>query len=371
MVHGALSRVVHVSSAHPWTDNRIHYRECHTLAVNGYDVTLVAVETPVRGEEDDVRVVTLPRTKRIVRMTLGTLRAVRAALKTGAQVFHLHDPELIWAIALLRALGKVVVYDAHEDLPKQILDKDYLRGPIRRSAVAASRVLVFVAGRTATRVVAATEEIARRYPSLKVRVVKNYPPVDPDEVVPECAERASAAVYIGGLSEARGGRIMLEAVMHPDWPVGWKLVVAGSGNERLLASLSDPAVADRVSFLGQIPPQAARLLLREVRVGLVVLQDVPAYRFSLPTKMFEYFEAGLPVIASDFPLWRSIIEANDCGRLVDQTSPAAVAAAVAEYARDDGLCSRQGGNARRMAVEEYNWAREGRTLVDLYAEMTT
>jgi glycosyltransferase involved in cell wall biosynthesis len=223
----------------------------------------------------------------------------------------------------------------------------------------------------ASAVVAATEQIAERYPQRKVRIVHNYPPVDPNEVLPASAGRANTVVYVGGMSEARGTPIMVEAVRHSDWPAGWKLVVAGSGNQKLVASLSDPAVADRISFLGQVPPQAARLLLREARVGLVLLQDAPAHRFSLPTKMFEYLDAGLPVIASDFPLWRSIVGDNDCGLMVDQTSPAAVAAAVSEYARDEGLCSRQGANARRMALEEYNWSREARTLVNLYAEFTT
>jgi glycosyltransferase involved in cell wall biosynthesis len=362
--------VLHVATNHRWNDNRVNYRECQTLAEHGYAVTLLArgtnVDPPAEGPVD-VRAV--PGLRLRGRFFIAPLRAIRLALKLKATIVHLHDADLAVSVPVLRVLRKTVIWDAHEDFPDQVTNSSggtsLRRLFLRIWAHGAVRL-----GGMASAVVVATEKIAERYPQRKVRIVHNYPPVDPDEVLPTSAGRANAVVYVGGMSEVRGTHVMVEAVMHADWPVGWKLVVAGSGDQRLLASLSDPAVADRISFLGQVPPQAARLLLREARVGLVPFQDTPAHRFSLPTKMFEYFEAGLPVVASDFPLWRSIIGVNDCGRLVDQTSPAAVAAAVAEYARDEGLCSRQGGNARRMAVDEYNWAREGRTLVDLYDKLT-
>jgi glycosyltransferase involved in cell wall biosynthesis len=101
-------------------------------------------------------------------------------------------------------------------------------------------------------------------------------------------------------------------------------------------------------------------------VGLVLFRDTEAHRDALPTKMFEYFAAGLPVIASDFPLWRDIIAGGECGQLVDQTDPDAVARAVARYAADPALLARHGANARRLAVSRLNWTREEAALAAAY-----
>ncbi|UJP08914.1 glycosyltransferase [Microbacterium sp. KUDC0406] len=169
-----MTRVVHVSSAHPWSDNRIHYREAVSLARAGYDVTLVAVATAEAPPSGQVRVITVPRLRRAWRVLVSGPRAIVAALKTGAQIFHLHDPELIWAIPLLRAVGRAVIYDAHEDLPVQVLDKPYANAVTRPVLAAVARALCAVAG-TSTAVIAATEQVATRFPDTKTTVVRNFP----------------------------------------------------------------------------------------------------------------------------------------------------------------------------------------------------
>ena len=125
-----------------------------------------------------------------------------------------------------------------------------------------------------------------------------------------------------------------------------------------------------MDFRGQLPPDDARRLLLEAQVGLVLLSDTAAHRDALPTKMFEYFAAGTPVIASDFPLWRSIIQEHSCGLLVDPTSSSQVAAAIRRYSEEPGLLDRHSRNARRLAREELNWSSEAKALVAAYQRLS-
>jgi glycosyltransferase involved in cell wall biosynthesis len=353
--------VAHVSSVHAWTDNRVHYREAASLARRGFEVTLVAVDGPVDGPDAGVRVVKAPRRGRLARVVFGSVQAVRSALATGAEIYHLHDPELAWAVPLLRALGKKVIYDAHEDFPVQVLNKPYLRRAAVPFAVAGAHAALALA-RRANHVIAATETIARRFPAAKTSVVHNYPPLrQAEHRAAPVLERDLAAVYIGALSPIRGARVMAEAAASPLFPAGWELRVAG----RLEGGLRE-ADLPAVAYLGELPPDAARDALLRARVGLVLFADTEAHRHALPTKMFEYFAAGLPVIASDFPLWRQILQEGDCGTAVDQTSPDAVARAVARYADDPALLARHGANARRLAVDRLNWDREEEVLAAAY-----
>ncbi len=337
----------------------------------GYRVFLVAVASDVEGQSTDVSVIQLPRLSRLRRVTIGSVRAIRTALKTRATIFHLHDPELVWAIPLLRLMGKRVIYDAHEDLPVQILNKPYVRASARPIMRCVAQLVISLA-RLSTHVVSATETIAARFPSERVSVVHNYPPLrDAEAAAVSVLDRGNSLVYIGGIAELRGAVQMVDALGKEEFPDGWALDLAGTMPESLQTRLKASEGWGRVRFHGQLPPDRARDLLLAARVGLVVLQDTEAYRESLPTKMFEYFAAGVPVIASDFPLWNTLIEEFDCGVTVDQTSPSAIASAVARYANDPELLQRHSTNARRVAVEMLNWASEEPTLQAVYRRVSS
>ena len=365
-----LTKIAHVSSVHPWSDNRIHLREAATLAAAGYEVTLVAVENDVDVLDTGLRVVRLSKSPRITRVVLATFLAVREGLRSGATVFHLHDPELVWAIPMLRLSGKKVIYDAHEDLPAQVLNKHYVNGLARPLFVLVAHLVVALS-RQSNHVITATEKIAERYHPARVTVVHNYPRLRQSDVgAPPASERGRSAVYVGGLGEERGAVQMIDALAEADFPPGWKLEIAGTvPQESLLERLRSLPGWANVSFHGRVSPERARDLVGQSRVGLVVFQRTTAHLDALPTKMFEYFAAGIPVVASDFPLWRSIIEQHQCGLLVDETSPAAIAAAISQYANDPELLDRHGENARLAADSMLNWANEEPILLDVYARV--
>jgi Glycosyltransferase Family 4 len=174
-VTGRSNRVVHLSTLHPWEDNRVFGRECRSLARNGYEVVLVAVaDRPC--EQDAVRVIPVPRaSNRLARMLTAVPRTLWLAWRLRAAVYHLHDPELIPIAPLLRVSGARVVYDAHEDLPCQVLDKTYLPAASRSPIAVASRGLCWFAGRVSSHVIAATPTIARRFPGGATTVLHNYP----------------------------------------------------------------------------------------------------------------------------------------------------------------------------------------------------
>jgi glycosyltransferase involved in cell wall biosynthesis len=363
------TKVVHVTSAHPWTDNRIYFRECESLAHAGYDVTLIAVESAIDSREAAAAVVRLPRRGRVRRVLLGSPRAILEALRVRPRVVHLHDPELVWAIPLLRVLGKKVIYDAHEDLPAQVLGKPYLNRATRPVAVWLARGIVGLAS-SSHHVIAATDAVARRYPQEKVTVVRNYPPLRAVEQEPTAiTERPRTAVYVGTIAWSRGLRAMIAACASPSFPQGWRTRIVGALSNELRAAAEDLGGADCVDLVGAVAPPAARDEVLNARVGYVLLQPTPAFLESLPTKMFEYFAAGVPVIASDFPFWRSLIGDEECGVFVDPSDPDAIADAIARYDRDPDLLARHSSNARRLALERYNWTTEAASLLDAYVRV--
>ena len=126
-------KVCHITTAHPATDVRIFYKECVSLVKAGYDVTLIAPNATT-AIKDGVKImgVEMKSKSRISRMTAGAKAVYGKALEIDADIYHFHDPEFLRYGLKLKKQRKVVVYDVHEDLPRQVLAKHYIPTPIRR-----------------------------------------------------------------------------------------------------------------------------------------------------------------------------------------------------------------------------------------------
>lgn len=362
--------VVHVTTVHRWDDNRILQRECRSLAHAGYRVALVAPAGDAPAHDDDVRIVTVDvPARRWARVGRGLPRALRAARAERAAVYHLHDPELLAIAPALKLRGARVVYDAHEDLPADVRGKHYLPRPVRFLARALASLLVFLAGRLCDHVVAATATVAARFPAARRTVVRNYPRHDASTVPPPWADRPPTAIYVGAISVDRGARDLLAAA--EDLPAGWRLRLVGPCRSApLRAEIRAATERAPVDWTGPVPPPVARRMLTEARIGLVVLHATPAYVDALPTKLFEYMSAGLPVVASDFPDWRAIVAGTDCGTLVVPGDPAIVAGAVRALASDPQAAEAAGERGRAAVATTYGWEPEAQHLVALYRRLT-
>lgn len=363
--------ITHVSSAHPWTDNRVHLREAAGAAAAGYRVRLVAVESDVTTGPTGVDVVTIPRRRRRSRVVVSSAQALWLAARSGARVCHLHDPELYWGVPLLRLLGRRVIVDAHEDLPDQVMSKAYISPLVVPAARAVAQAAVRLAS-SADRVVAATESIAETYPVGKTTLVRNFPRLRQLESSAQPpSHRDPVVVYVGALTQNRGSAAVAGLTRSAAFPAGWRLELAGHVAAPQATDLTARPRTDGlpIVFHGRLAPEATRDLLLTSRVGLVTFEPTAAHLNSLPTKLFEYMAAGLAVVVSDFPLWRRLLGDLDCATFVDPHDPDAVAAALAAYAADPELLDRHGRNARRAAVDDFSWDGEEATLLALYRDL--
>ncbi|MEW5825441.1 MAG: glycosyltransferase family 4 protein [Candidatus Bipolaricaulota bacterium] len=364
-----LTLIAHVTTVHSPADTRIFGREARSLARHGYAVSLLAPRAH-QSIEDGVSVlpIGLPR-GRLGRMFLGTRSAYHLARQLAPSLCHIHDPELLLTGWLLAPQRCALVYDAHEDTAAQILDKEWMPRPLRRPA---ARIFDVLERRLAARcdaVIAATEAIARRFP--RATVVHNYPDLEAFPApLPRQPQAHARLAYVGGLTRLRGARQMVEALGSLR-SQGVSLEVIGTIQPTQLASeLAALPGAGRLALHGHRPwHDAWRWVVEHGDIGLLLYQPARNHTEALPTKLFEYMAAGLPVIASDFPLWREIVEGAGAGLLVDPQDPQAIAAAIERLVEDPVLRQTMGENARKAAVEKYNWATEAEKLFALYREV--
>lgn len=319
------------------------------------------------GDErvDGVRIVDVGRSiGRLQRVLRTTGRVLRAALALDAHVYQLHDPELIPAGLRLKRHGRQVVFDSHEDVPAQLLAKPYLGGFSRRALSTAFAAYERHACRRFDGLIAATPFIRERLSTINPNTiaVNNYPVLQEFDTAPDWDHKAMEVCYVGSISAIRGIRELVRACEQLRSPARLSLV----------GKFSEPALArevagypgwERVDAQGHLDRAGVRRAMERAMAGLVTLHPVTNYLDALPVKMFEYMAAGLPVIASRFPLWQEIVEGNGCGICVDPMDPGAIAAAIDHFCRHPQEARRMGENGRRAVHARYNWRGEADKLL--------
>lgn len=365
-------RVAHLTSVHPRYDTRIFLKMCRSLAAGGHDVRLVVADGKGEEEKEGVRIIDVGKSKgRRDRMIFATGRVLEAALALDADVYHLHDPELLPAGLKLKRRGKRVIFDAHEDLPRQILSKPYLHPLLRRSISAMAGGFERFACRRLDAVVAATPAIRDKFTGLGIAAtdVNNFPMPGELEADVPWNEKGKNVCYVGGITAIRGIREVVEAMALTKTDA--QLNLGGGFPERdVKAQVETSPGWSKVHELGFLSRDEMRETLGRSVAGLVTFLPFPNHVDAQPNKMFEYMSAGLPVIASDFPLWREIIEGNACGICVDPLDPAAIAAAIDRLVGDPDVARKMGENGRRAVRERYNWAVEEQKLFALYEKLS-
>jgi glycosyltransferase involved in cell wall biosynthesis len=306
-------------------------------------------------------------TGRVDRIGRATRRVYEAALSLNADLYHLHDPELIRIGLQLKRLGKRVIFDSHEDVPKQILGKSYLHPLCRKVISLAVGAYEAWALHKLDGVIAAAPFIEKRLRLLNecVATIANYPRLA------ECGSpntrrgKIPQVCYVGCISRSRGIYQLCEAVGNVYSPV--RFAIAGKFDNQADQSMVTALDSwKRIDYHGFVDRAGVIDLMAQSIAGLVTWLPLPNYINNQPVKMFEYMGAGIAVIASDFPECRKIIHENHCGMLVNPLKPQEMAKAIEELVANPGMALHMGENGFKAVQERYNWAIEEKKLMAFY-----
>jgi glycosyltransferase involved in cell wall biosynthesis len=365
-------KVCILTSVHLAFDTRIFHKQAKTLTKAGYDVTLIA-----RHDRDEVvdgiKIIALPKPRNRFWRMLGTWRVFRLALRQKADVYHFHDPELLPAGLLLKMMTKGrVIYDVHEDVPKDILTKRWLPSIARKPVAFLVDILEKKASSRLDYIVTATDNIRKNFKGLtKVVTINNYPILQEFRPTSISVPGQVIVIYTGLLCEERGISEIVRAMAYLKIFKNVKLRLYGvfdtANYQEKVTKLEG---FERVEYFGWIKPEFLWQKISEAFIGIVCFHPDPNHVYAMPTKLFEYMAAGLPVIASDFALWKEIVEGNSCGLTVNPLNPEEIAGAITYLLDHPEEAKKMGDNGRRAVIEKYNWEKEGEKLLDLYQELT-
>jgi len=363
-------------------------KEARSLAEIGYDVTVICWDRTSEMKPQEiiessfrvVRIQSVPSSygrgvRQLLRLPLFWIAVVPLLNRLQPDLIHCHDFDTLPAALFWgRFHRRPVVYDAHEYYAE--LCKPRLHGTFGIVLHWFIRVGERIGAHMASAVVTVDETLGEIYrkSNQQVVVIGHYPNRS-FAARPSCVFTHSELrlLYIGRISVDRGLLIYVELLRYlREWGIPARLCLAGA----FVPSEEEQRLHDCFQWIGgsldlrgwvsynQIPA-----LLQSADVGLAILQPEPYYQAALPVKVFEYMAAGLPIVASDFPLISSVIKDAQCGVVVDPLDSEVAAKHIRYWWEHPEEARMKGKNGRQAVLQKYNWENLVQRLDNLYSSL--
>jgi len=360
-------KVAHITSVHPKNDNRIFYKECITLANNGYDISLIIAGTKSKIL-NDVKIVGYEKAKggRVKRMIQTSFfRMIKVCQEVNADVYHFHDPELMFVGLYLKAKGKKVIYDIHENNPASILSKPYIKSKLLRLALShLFSITEQISVRFFDALVTARPDITERFRHKNMITLRNFPiliNIGEKDLLIEKSK--PSVIYVGGMHTQRGIHELLNAFEMLDEYELW-----------LLGPIVDESLKVRIEsgcknakYLGIVEAYEVFNYINKSDIGIITFLEEPNHINTLATKPFEYMACGKPMIMSNFSYWKDTF--NESSLYVDPSNPKDIAQKIQKLLNDKNLLKSMGTLNGNLSKSEYNWEKESQKLLDLYRSL--
>lgn len=371
-------KICHLTTAHSRYDDRIFIKECTSLANAGYDLTLLVADGKPDEEKNGVKIISvtgIPKS-RFQRIILSSNIMYKKALEVDAEIYHLHDPELLPLARKLKKAGKKVIFDSHENYPAQIKVKGYIPYILRsvisgiyktyetETAKMIDAVITpctFFNGVDIFKGRCALTEIISNAPLLS-EFYDQYQDTNKENIIP-------SVCHVGGLTYSRGITHLIKAA----YKANVKLILGGKFSslsyEDEVREMSEYSC---VNYRGYLTRDQVLKLYKESTIGAATILNIGQYNTgdNFATKVYEYMSMGLPVIITKYPFAEKMIQKYNFGIAVDPENIDEIASAIRFLIDNPDKAQKMGENGRRAVFEEFNWGIEEKKLLALYERIT-
>lgn len=374
---------MHLACAHKSNDSRILVKECCSLAKAGYEVVYyTSINSYVNEPENDlvkikfhsldIRGMALNRqvVQSIIARKENRKKIIQIVEQEKPDVLHIHEMELMYMAGKIKKKFPhiQILYDVHEDNAEQYacdLRKVFGKkiGNLFKSIIEKFD-MHYVS--QADGVITVTPYLLKKLSNYNTNIIEiRNMPSDIEESKSNISGREAMVCYCGGVTEERG--ISTLFAIAPD--VRGQIFIAGP----LSAHYSDvlktryPNIwGGKVQYLGYLDRENVNELYSHAVAGMCTLKYNKNIYNAFPIKLFEYMAAGIPVICSDFPLWKKIIEEERCGITVDPEDEKEILRAINLLLDNREMAQQMADRGKKAVQDKYNWKLEEKKLLKFY-----
>lgn len=367
--------IVHATTVHPWWDNRVSNKMVSGLAEAGYRIHFIINTYPLdkRPFFEHLSITTLERKTGIKERIIKNFLTYRKASSIQPKgLFHFHDPEMIFVGAAMRLRGWKVIYDVHEDVYLDISQKPYL-GKI------AQRILPPIFRMTEQTIIkvfkfhliTAEKSYKKRYP--KGVEILNYPKQALSDDHNNRQDYQNINLLYTGVLVVDRGAIKFKEILQTSPNI--TITIVGKCPEQLKQKILEDCAPYRERLTIDTTPEGVSFdkIIKTYQqgnwaAGLAIFPDTEFYRDKELTKFFEYIQYSIPILASNFPTWLTLIEQQNIGLCINpddipQTLPSAL-----QVFNDKKKWVQLRDNCRKVATQ-YSWESQQKKITTLYEKI--
>jgi glycosyltransferase involved in cell wall biosynthesis len=342
---------------------------CVSLAKTGIETHLVAINAK-EGIVDGVQVHSIKSHSkgRLCRILINTRKVLAKAISLNSDIYHIHDPELIPFADRLLKRGKIVIYDSHEDVPSDILDKAWL-GPLFIRKITSFLFNIYEKRKVNNLqgVISVSKPITNNFLNKNKITIHNYPDLSKffgkkeDELYTNLK-----LVYCGGLNRIRGVKEMIESLSHI--PENITLYLAGNWESELFHNeCKNCSGWSKVRYLGYLNQKDNYLLMNNSHIGIINYLPVSNHLNCLPNKIYEYFASGLVVLMSNIEFWQR--EFHDKAFYHDPKDSLSLASQIKFVYKNKNKIYKWGKIGNEYIRAQKSWESESEKLIQFYKSL--
>lgn len=361
-------KIAHITTVHPRYDTRIYRKMAMSLALEGNTVYLLVADGFGSCISDNINIIDIGKPRnRIDRILNFVGKALRVINSLDVDLIHLHDPELLIITSQVNSKIKII-FDSHEDIPADILHKKYINSMLRKSISLSYAMYERMIFPRLDGLIGATEKITERILPLNINsvTINNYPIIGEFKHSLKLNNDRDHIIYLGAIDEDRGVLKLVQSIALLE-NKNVKLDLCGEFTEDdIFHKVQELDGWKNTIYHGHVSRDKAGIIFSNAFAGIVNFLETPNHLISLPNKLFEYLNASVPVICSNFDHWKKIIDRYECGITVDPKDPSDLAYAI-DYLYKNSLISKKMGENGYIAVkEQFNWNVEFDNLKEFY-----
>jgi len=358
-------KICHITSVHGRYDDRIFEKQCVYLANEGFEVTLLVndgIDDEVLNGVEIVSIKSAYR-DRFVRIIKTPKLLFSKANIIDADIYQIHDPELLPLGIKLIKKGKKVIYDSHEDLPNLILQKDWLPYILRPFISKLVKIYYRLNLKKFSAVISVTPHIVEKLSKMggNAIMVTNYPIVEQSvnvaKTLNEYLITPDSLIYSGTVYPESQQELIFDSLEDIN---NVNYTIVGSIPTNSYTKYTKHSAWKKVNFINFVPRNELNKIYSTATIGLCIFQFTPNLGYRVGTlgsnKLFEYMQYGLPIICSDSILWKErIVDKYNCGICVNPYSKEDVVSAINFLVENKEEAYKMGLNAKKAIEVEFNW----------------
>ena len=371
-------KVCIVAPIHIWNDVRVFKKQAVSLESSGYEVSLIA-RMPKDHDGSTFNAIKLIRSKlsdegKLFRILL-IYKVFFQALNCKSDLYHLHNPNTIPIVFLLRLFGKKVIYDTHEDFSQRLLFREWIPNHLRKVSCRLVSLLERITGKVSNGAIGTQPAVVRRLGN-KAILIGNQPrynenlfkQVDKIKHSLKYDNSVFRLVYLGSINRSRGISDIVNALEIINKKSSVRLWLLGEIANDYMQELKVLQGWKYVDYLGCLEQEVAFSYVSMSDLGVIYIHDVGDHAFTDPNKLYEYMTFGTPFIASDFNHWKDKLRGFEAGSFISPNAPRLFANKVIELI-DKPNIRKTMGESGLLYVSQNNWDIEFEKLKKLYSEI--